>query len=150
MKRALDAYLREAIPLYDAMGASVEHADFESVVIAAPLAPNSNHQGTAFGGSIECLATLACWGWLWTRLQPEHAGAALVVAHADIDYLKPVTGAFSARCDAPPPVEVDAMFATLARKGRARVNLESIVADASSVVCARYAGRFVARGSDPM
>ena len=147
MKRALDDYLRSEIPLYDAMDASVAHADFDSVVIAAPLAPNSNHQGTAFGGSIASLATLACWGWLWTRLQPDHAGAALVVARADIEYLKPVTGAFTARCDAPPPADVEAMFAALARKGRARVQLASVVADASGIVCARYTGDFAARSS---
>lgn len=144
MKRALDGYLRNAIPLYQAMGASVVTAGDDEVVIAASLAPNTNHQGTAFGGSIASLATLACWGWLWTVLQPRHAGAALVVARAEIDYLEPVTGDFIARCVAPPADAVEELLARLVRKGRARIELAATVEDGAGAVCARFAGRFAA------
>lgn len=143
MKQVLDAYLRGAIPLYAAMGASVDSAGDDEVVIRAPLAPNRNHQGTAFGGSIASLATLACWGWLWVKLQPAHGGAALVVARSDIEYLQPVPGDFIARCTAPTVTACDAMLAALARKGRGRIELAATV-EHDGAVCARYAGLFVA------
>ncbi len=45
-------------------GIIVEAADDdEPVVLRAPLAPNANHKGTAFGGSLYSLAVLTGWAW---------------------------------------------------------------------------------------
>ncbi len=141
MKDALHAYLAEAIPLYCAMEAAVERAGADSVALVAPLAPNTNHQSTAFGGSVASLATLACWGWLWVLLRDAGIDARLVVARSEIDYLKPVTTTLHAQCDA---AATRAFLDGLARKGRARIELEAVVTDDAGVVCARFTGRFVA------
>lgn len=144
MKDALQTYLTEAIPLYGAMQASVEGADTRSVALIAPLAPNTNHQSTAFGGSVASLATLACWGWLWVLLRDAGIDARLVVSRSEIDYLKPVMTALHAQCDAPDPIAPRAFLDGLARKGRARIELDAMVTDDAGVVCARFNGRFVA------
>lgn len=144
MKAALHAYLGDAIPLYRAMQAQVVAADSGQVVLRAPLAPNTNHQSTAFGGSVASLATLACWGWLWVFLRDAERPAALVVARSELDYLKPVTSALNARCDAPDAAARAALLDGLARKGRARIALQAEVVDDAGVVCTRFTGRFVA------
>ena len=65
---SLERYLHEQIPLSSAMQVSVESATSESVVLAAPLAPNTNHKLTAFGGSVSALGILAAWSLLHVRL----------------------------------------------------------------------------------
>lgn len=142
--RALQDYLDDAIPLVRAMQVEVRAAGPAAVVLHAPLAPNRNHQSTAFGGSVAGLATLACWGWLWTVLQEGYAGIELVVAHSEIDYLKPVTTGLVARCDAPPQAAQHALLEALARRGRGRLALAAAVEDEAGVLCAQFTGRFVA------
>ena len=149
MKDALHAYLADAIPLYRAMDARVHAADTMTVSLSAPLAPNTNHQSTAFGGSVASLATLACWGWLWVWLRKAGVDARLVVARSEIDYLKPITTALHARCDAPGVDAHRALLDALARKGRGRVELAAVVQDDAGLACARYRGWFVAKLVSP-
>ena len=144
MNAALHAYLSDAIPLYRAMDARVAAAGADAVVLMAPLAANTNHQSTAFGGSVASLATLACWGWLWVLLRDAGVDARLVVARSEIDYLKPLTTDLVARCVAPDADATRALLDALARKGRGRIALAAAVEDESGMVCARYTGVFVA------
>lgn len=146
--RDLQAYLEDAIPLVSAMGVSAITADRDRVVLAAPLTPNTNHQSTAFGGSVAGLATLACWGWLWTALRTHGIQGRLVVARSEIDYLKAVTTDFTSTCTAPGEVEATTFLRTLERRGRARIALTATVEDSGGVVCARFSGNFVAHRGD--
>jgi thioesterase domain-containing protein len=140
----LQVYLEDAIPLVKAMGVAVESADRERVVLTAPLAPNTNHQSTAFGGSVAGLATLACWGWLWTVLREHGIQGQLVVSRSEVDYLKPVTTDFVSTCAAPGGTATEVFLRTLERRGRARLALTATVADSNGVLCARFMGEFVA------
>jgi thioesterase domain-containing protein len=140
----LQEYLMGAIPLVTSMGVSVQSADRERVILSAPLAPNTNHQSTAFGGSVAGLATLACWGWLWTVLREYGIQGRLVVSRSEIDYLKPVTTDFISTCAAPGANGTEAFLRTLERRGRARLTLVASVEDAHGVLCAAFTGEFVA------
>lgn len=143
----LQRYLEAAIPQVVAMQASVTEASDGRVIISAPLAPNINHQSTAFGGSVASLATLACWGWLWNHLRASSADtvhAQLVVARAEIDYLKPIASTITASCEAPDAATLKSFEEAYARRGRGRVSLEAVVTDADGNVCTRFQGRFVA------
>ncbi|MFN2300546.1 MAG: YiiD C-terminal domain-containing protein [Gammaproteobacteria bacterium] len=142
--KALHNYLRGAIPLVDSMQVVTRAAGPDEVVLSAPLAPNVNHQDTAFGGSIAALATLACWGWLWTHLRESGADARLVVARSEIDYLKPLTTELIARCGAPAAAELNAFDKRFAGRKRARIVLRASVEDTQGILCARYSGVFVA------
>ncbi len=53
----LQTYLHTHIPLSKAMEVEVVQATPDIIELRAPLAPNINHRGTAFGGSISTLAT---------------------------------------------------------------------------------------------
>jgi thioesterase domain-containing protein len=52
-------YLHEHIPLSHAMGVEVVEADWHSVTLRAPLAPNINHRETVFGGSASAVGIVA-------------------------------------------------------------------------------------------
>ena len=65
----LQAFLRERIPLSDAMQVSVRSISAGQVVLSAPIAPNLNHRDTVFGGSASALAILAAWSVVCVRLQ---------------------------------------------------------------------------------
>ena len=54
LQRRIDREIVLAKP----MGIIVEAADERALVLRAPLAPNANHKGTAFGGSLYSLAVL--------------------------------------------------------------------------------------------
>src|SRR5690606_6825838 len=59
---ALERELLAEIPLARAMQLSVAAYDGATLALAAPLAPNGNDKGCAFGGSLASLMTLAGWG----------------------------------------------------------------------------------------
>lgn len=139
----LQAYLDNAIPQATAMQVHVEDAGASGVVLRAPLAPNVNHEYTAFGGSIAALATLACWGWLWTRLHVPDTPVRIVVSRGETDYLAPLASDLTARCEAPPRPALEAFDRAYGRRGRARLEIEAVVEDTHGKVCARFNGLFV-------
>lgn len=143
----LQDYLLRCIPQAAQMQVRVAEFDVGGVTLTAPLAPNINHEQTAFGGSIASLATLACWGYLWLLLE-DTPGMHVVVNEAHIRYLKPVTGILTARCAAPDGVEQRKFLEVLARRGKARIELKAEMVE-HGVLCADYRGIFVAFHDDP-
>lgn len=120
----LETYLYERIPLSAAMQVSVAEATLAHVRLRAPLEPNLNHAGTAFGGSIATLATLA--GWSVMRLLTDHIQPTprLVIHRSQIEYTAPITGAFEAHASAPSRAECEKFLQQLSLKGKARLCLE--------------------------
>ncbi len=57
--QGIESYLHREIPITAAMGIRVESYNEKELVLTAPLEPNHNHLGTAFGGSLSAIATLA-------------------------------------------------------------------------------------------
>jgi thioesterase domain-containing protein len=138
---ATERFFHEQIPLTKAMGVLVETHDGRQLVLTAPLAANHNHLGTAFGGSLAALATLAGYGLLWLELG--NRDAHIVIRRSELDYRHPVTGPLRAICRKPPEAELAVFRATFAKAGKARVRLEVTVEEAGRV-CMTFAGTFVA------
>ncbi len=136
------AYMHSRIPLVTQMQVQSPVLDAQGLSLSAPLAPNINHERTAFGGSLVSLATLACWGYLWLLLEDE-PHMHMVVNEAGMRYLKPVTGALAARCAAPETASLQKFLDTLARRGKARLELKAAITQ-DGVLCAEYTGSFVA------
>ena len=78
------------------MGLRVVAHGASGFVVEAPVALNSNHLRTAFGGSINAVATLAAYGFLWLELND--AAAHVVVAESSIRFLRPVRETIRAIC----------------------------------------------------
>lgn len=139
---ALEAYLHAHIPLSRAMGVAVSAANAARVELSAPLAPNINVHGTAFGGSAATLALLAAWSVLHLRLEAEGVPNRLVIQRSSMDYLAPIEGAFSAAATLD-NADLASFFAMLERKGRARLAVTAqLLFDGK--IAGRLTGDFVA------
>jgi thioesterase domain-containing protein len=141
--RRLERYLQESIPLVGHMDVRVLASDVHGVLLEAPLAPNRNHIGTAFGASLHGLAMLACWGLVWLALE-DHADREIVVADSRMSYRAPAAGTFQARCPLPPPEAVAALRAGYAMRGRARIALDATINAGGAKPVATFSGTFVA------
>ena len=141
----LAQYLREHIPLSNAMGVSVLQVAEDSVTLLAPLAPNINHRHTVFGGSASALAILAGWALLHVRLRSEGITDRLVIQRNVMEYEHPITGAFTARAALEHPQRWKQFTSMLMRKGKARITVLAVLEHMDQVV-GRFSGQFVAFG----
>lgn len=142
MKAFLQKNLINKIPLSHAMGIQVVQASETEVILSAPLDGNTNHQGTGFGGSIYSVAVLSGWGLLTAWLKHENIDAYVVIKTATIDYRRPVTGDFKARCCFTSEGDLVRMRKTMLSKGRGRIHLEAKV-ELAGEVCASLSGEYV-------
>lgn len=140
--RRAEEFFHEQIPLTRAMGVRVVANDEHGFAIEAPVASNSNHLRTAFGGSINAVATLAAYGLLWLELHDP--AVHVVVAESSIRFLRPVRVMIRAVCQRPNADEWAAFQRRLAEKGKARIALRVNVVEAEQTV-AEFEGTFVAR-----
>jgi len=105
------------------IGIIVEAADEHKLVLQAPLAPNANYKGTAFGGSLFSVAVLAGWAWVTRYLATADIAADGVIQESTIRYLVPVEGALRATVVTPAPANIDKFARMLHRAGRGRISL---------------------------
>ena len=138
--RRLEAYLHAHIPLVRHMQARVDRCNADGLTLSAPLTANLNHERTAFGGSLDSLAMLACWGLVWLLLEPGPA-ARIVVAESQMQFLRPVTDTLIAHCALPEPAARQTFFDTLQRRNKARIELHAEIMQAHAVG-AKFAGCF--------
>jgi len=120
-------YLQQRIvrefPLARHIGVEVEQADDSGVVLRAPLAPNANYKGTAFGGSLYSLSVLTGWAWVTRHLAARDLPADTVIQESSMRFLVPVRGAFLAKAAAPDAVHIDKFRKMLHRAGRGRIRV---------------------------
>ena len=126
-QQVLQQYLHEQIPLSQAMHVEVRSAQLEEVILAAPLAPNINHQATVFGGSASAVAILAAWSLLYTRLRHEDVNSNLVIQSNTMHYELPINGTFTARSYLEESADWPRFMRMLVRKGRARIAVTSVL-----------------------
>lgn len=137
-----EAFLHAQIPITRAMGVRVEAADAEKLVLKAPLTLNHNHLGTAFGGSLAAVATLAGYAFLWLELQDR--GAHVVIAESHLSYRRPVKSDIRAVCRRPEAEVLAAFMTAYALKGKARIALK-VTVESEGEVAVEFNGSFVAR-----
>ena len=142
--RGLEAFLHEKIPLTKAMGLHVAESNARRLVLEAPLAANVNHLGTAFGGSLHALPTLACYAALWTLLREAGLDGHVVVKRSAANYRQPVKARLRAVCVRPTPAVVAEFIADLRRHKKARMELTAIVEGTGGKPAVEFSGSFVA------
>ena len=139
--QAAEEFFHLKIPLTRAMGVRVVANEASGFAVEAPVSLNHNHLDTAFGGSINAVATLAAYGYLWLELSDREIE--LVVAESSIRFIAPIRETIRAIC-LPLEGELLARFkADLAEKGKARVRLHARV-EGDGAVAADFTGTFVA------
>ncbi len=139
--RDTERFLHEQIPLTRAMGVTLESYDGERLVVTAPLEPNHNHLGTAFGGSLSALTTLTGYAMLWLQLGDR--GAHIVIRESTIRYRRPVQGMLRAICERPDEHVLTKFRATFAATGKAHISLQVRIEHAEQI-CVVFEGDFVA------
>lgn len=142
--RDLEAFLHEKIPLSRAMGVAIGPSEPGQLVLEAPLAPNINHLGTAFGGSLHALPTLACYTAVWKLLCTEGLNGHVVVKHSEANYRQPVKGRLRARCTLPSQDDATKFLTDLRRHKKARMTLSAIVEGIDGKPAVEFSGIFVA------
>jgi thioesterase domain-containing protein len=138
---AVNAFLHGEIPLTRAMGMAVAAWDGQAVTLTMPLEPNLNHADTAFGGSIASLGIMAGYCLAYLMLGERRISNRLLIQQSSLEFLRPIDGEMAARACV--PAEAAEFLATLQRKRRARLTLESQVT-CKGLLAARHTGVYVA------
>ena len=142
--KALEAYLHKKIPLSRAMEVSIAESSRTRLVVEAPLAANINHVGSAFGGSLHALPTLACYSTLWTIMREAGVAGHVVVKHSEASYRQPVKGRLRAVCFRPSESVIARFRDDLHRNKKARMELHAIVEGDHGKPAVEFHGTFVA------
>ncbi|MGB8355903.1 MAG: YiiD C-terminal domain-containing protein [Chthoniobacteraceae bacterium] len=116
-----EQFLHQQIPLSRAMGVNVEGYDGKQLVLTAPLPLNHNHLGTAFGGSLSAIATLAGYALLWLELDDRECH--IVISKSSISFRRPVEGIIRAVCHRPGDAALAGFKKKFALKGKAQIRL---------------------------
>lgn len=112
-----------------------EHLEFELTAdeegrlrASAPLQPNANHMGSAFGGSLSMLATVTGWAMVHQVVQDAMEDmrhrVEVMIQESDVEYLQPVYENISVICEPPDEDALERFREMLDRWGRARIELE--------------------------
>jgi thioesterase domain-containing protein len=132
------------IPLARAMQLRVHSYAGDQLVLAAPLAPNINDKGCAFGGSLLSLLTLAGWGLIVLKLRELGRNCDVYVQDSDVRYLAPVWEDFLAHAQLAEGESWDAFARALDSRRRARLRVTCHVPLAGGAQACTLSARFVA------
>lgn len=132
------------IPLARAMQLHVHDYDGDSLRLAAPLAPNINDKGCAFGGSLLSLLTLAGWGLIVLKLREWGRRCDVYVQDSEVRYLAPVWEDFVAAACLADGESWDEFARSLNVRGRARLSVACRVPLATGADACVLSARFVA------
>jgi thioesterase domain-containing protein len=127
----LQNYILEHIPLARAMQLRVARYDGTSLEAVAPLAPNINDKGCAFGGSLASLMTLTAWGLVDLNLRERGLACDIYVGDSSMLYLQPLLEDLHATARYTQRESFPGFFETLSRTGKARIAVSCVVAAAN-------------------
>ena len=142
-QRTLQRLLHREVPLSATIGVVVHAYDGSQIEMQADLEPNINVHGVAFGGSIYSTCALTGWGLLVLRLEDRGLEPRIMIAGAEIDYLKPVNQTIRASCTLQDR-ELENFIASYAEKNKARISLSVETKLDDGAIAARFIGHYVA------
>ena len=145
LSATLEKDILSQFPIAKFLEVRVGNASATHVTLTAPLAANTNHENTAFGGSVYSVAVLSCWALVSIALEEwgldtDYA----VVQDGHMDYTIPIGADFEAQSSWSSEREAEKFRSMLKRKGVARAHLCSIVRSQGRD-CATMEARFAAR-----
>ena len=142
--RELEASALAEIPMARAMQLTLRDYDGERLTIAAPLQPNINDKGCAFGGSLVSLLTLAGWALVVLRLRELGRDCDVYVQDSQVRYLAPVWSDIDASARLAEGETWESFDALLTQRGRARATVECHVPLPDGGQACTMQARFVA------
>lgn len=146
-------FIRDEIPLAHTMDLQLDdvqlhEAGNDMLCLRAPLAPNVNDKGCAFGGSLVSVMTLT--GWALVELALRHRGhdCDVFVAESSVRYLAPVWQDFRSEARLADGADWGTFFNTLNARGRARIEISCVIPGEEGKPAATLSARFVAKRRD--
>ncbi|MFZ5561099.1 MAG: YiiD C-terminal domain-containing protein [Pseudomonadota bacterium] len=130
---ALVSRIRGEIPLTRAMEIGVAYYTGHELALKVPLAPNINDKHTAFAGSITSLGCITGWCLLTLWAEREIGACQVAIYDAHFAFKKPLRGDFTATVMLPAPEVCKALQYAVTRKGKGKVTLKVVLADAGGV-----------------
>ena len=146
--QALVRFIRDEIPLAHAMDLQLAGCSDHGLALHAPLAPNVNDKGCAFGGSLVSVMTLAGWALVELALRRRGDDCDVFVAESNVRYLSPLWQDFRAEARLPEGRDWSTFFATLDARGRARIPVTCVIPGEDGAPAATLDARFVAKRRD--
>jgi len=141
---AFERELLADIPLARAIQLRVADWNGDQLRMTAPLPPNINDKGCAFGGSLASLMTLAGWGLIVLKLRSLERDCDVFVQDSTIRYLAPVWTDFAAEANLADGEAWESFLSLLAERGRSRLRVVCRVPLASGGDAVTFEARFVA------
>jgi thioesterase domain-containing protein len=141
----LTAFLRNKIPLALAMDLQLGEVDDDMLSLLAPLAPNVNDKGCAFGGSLVSLMTLSGWALVELALRRNGHDCDVFVAESSVRYLAPLWQDFRSDARLAPDADWATFFRTLETRGKARIEVTCCIPAEDGTPAATLVARFVAK-----
>ncbi len=145
--KQLEQLIVQEMPITKHLEFSLISEDDGKLRTNAPLQPNANHMGSAFGGSLSMLATLTGWAMMHQLVEDKMANmrrrVEVMIQESDIEYLKPVYENISVICERPDEDALERFQKMLDRWGRARLDLKCKI-DAAGERAVTFIGRYVA------
>lgn len=126
------------------MDISIDSYDGDTLRLRAPLARHVNDKGTAFGGSLVSMMTLASWGQVTLRLEQAGLSADVYVADSEVRYRAPLVSDLEVESRLADDASWDTFLSTLVARGRSRATLVASVALPDGGVACECRSRYVA------
>ncbi|TAN04953.1 MAG: thioesterase [Rhodanobacteraceae bacterium] len=140
----LAAEILEHIPLTRAMQIAISRYTGDELEMTAPLAPNINDKGCAFGGSMTALLTLAGWGLIELGMRAAGLECDIYVGDTQVRYNAPVWGALRGVARFAEAGALAPLVASVRTRGKGHVDVAcEIVGEAGAA--ATLSARFFAR-----
>lgn len=138
-------FVRDNIPLAQAMALELTGCSEHHLALLAPLAPNVNDKGCAFGGSLVSLMTLNGWGLVELALRGRGDDCDVFVAESKVRYLAPVWQDLRSEARLAADGDWQTFFRTLDTRSKARISVECVVPDEHGKPACVLEARFVAK-----
>ena len=140
----LEREILEHIPLARAMQLGVSRYTGDELEMIAPLAPNINDKGCAFGGSMASLLTLAGWGLLELGLRAHGFACDIYVGDSQLRYHEPLWGELRGVARFAEADALAALVAGVRERGKGRADVVCEIAGEGRAAASLVA-RFVAK-----
>jgi len=140
----LEREILEYIPLARAMQLRVPRYSGDELEMTAPLAPNINDKGCAFGGSMASLLTLAGWGLIELGLRTAGLDCDIYVGDSQLRYREPVWSELRGIARFVEDGALARVIAAVREQGKGRADVVCEIAG-EHAVAATLTARFVAK-----
>lgn len=143
MIQELQNKLYTEIPLTKMMKIKIQDYNEFELITTAPLEPNINDKGTAFGGSLSTLSIISAWSLCWLISKELGFNSNnIVIIKNDTSFRKPVTKEIVCNTKKPSKQEINMLKHKLEMKKSASIKIESQIIE-DGEICVEFKGYYV-------